>query len=271
MGGGYKKEAQVSPNTPQKKNQFEKICDRFRTLDEVQQGLRDCGLESSNLIIGIDYTKSNTWTGKNTFGGKFLHTIEENLWNPYQEVVWILGRTLAPFDEDNLIPVYGFGDVTTKDKSVFPFFLDGRPAYGFQEVLDRYNEITPKVILSGPTSFAPMIREAINIVTREKSYHILIIIADGQVDNVQQTADAIVEASNYPLSIITIGVGDGPWGLMQEFDDNLPERKFDNFQFVPFSKCMEKAENREVAFSIAALMEIPDQYQLIKKLGLLNI
>jgi len=267
MGSAAKKNANPQPESHV--NNFAKISDRFQTLEEVQDGLRKCGLESSNLMIGIDYTKSNTWNGKTTFGGQCLHHIELDKVNPYQEVIWTMGRTLAPFDDDNLIPVFGFGDVTTKDKTVFPFFQDGRPANGFQEVLSRYDEITPRVALSGPTSFAPLIREAINIVTQAKSYHILIIVADGQVDNVKETTQAIVDASNYPLSIITIGVGDGPWDLMEEFDDKLPARKFDNFQFVPFSKTMERAENREVTFSVAALQEIPDQYQTIKKLGLL--
>jgi len=224
----------------------------------VQNGLRRAGLESSNLLIGIDYTKSNTWNGKETFGNKSLHTIELGKLNPYQEVIAILGETLSAFDDDNLIPTYGFGDVTTKDKAIFSFFDGGKPANGFQEVLMRYGEITPSIQLSGPTSFAPLIREAIKVVKALKSYHILIILADGQVDNIKETTAAIVEASFYPISIIMIGVGDGPWDLMVEFDDKLPERAFDNFQFVPFYETMTKAENRQVSFSISALQEIPE-------------
>ena len=90
------------------------IPDRFETLEELQEALRTAGLESSNLIIGIDYTKSNLTQGKRTFASRSLHDCSvkaagRRILNPYQQVISIIGKTLQPFDDDNKIPVYGFG------------------------------------------------------------------------------------------------------------------------------------------------------------------
>eukprot|EP01112_Ceratiomyxa_fruticulosa_P021125 TRINITY_DN735_c0_g1_i1.p1 TRINITY_DN735_c0_g1~~TRINITY_DN735_c0_g1_i1.p1 ORF type:complete len:277 (+),score=48.16 TRINITY_DN735_c0_g1_i1:1097-1927(+) len=249
---------------------FAPIFDKYKSLEEVQDALRKAGLESSNLIFGIDYTKSNTWNGKQTFGGHSLHAILPGILNPYQEAITIIGKTLEAFDDDKLIPTFGFGDVQSADKTVFPFYPDKAP-YTFREVLERYNEITPLLVFSGPTSFAPLIRQAIEIVKATRAYHILVILADGEVTSVKETSDAIVEASSYPLSIIMIGVGDGPFTLMETFDDGLPQRRFDNFQFVNMSAILREVPpaHREIAFSVSALMELPDQYLTIRKLNLL--
>ena len=53
--------------------------------------------------------------------------------NPYQRVISVVGRTLEAFDDDKLIPAYGFGDNFTTDKQCFPFFPDKRPCQGFEE------------------------------------------------------------------------------------------------------------------------------------------
>ncbi|MFS7912373.1 putative copine [Helianthus anomalus] len=175
----------------------------------VTEALAHAGLESSNLILGIDFTKSNEWTGSRSFLRKSLHHIGDDL-NPYEMVISIIVKTLAAFDEDNLIPCYGFGDgmvlygsnlffisiltyirvrknlfnfyliaASTHDQDVFSFYLEERCYNGFEEVLSRYRELLPHIKLAGPTSFAPVIEKAMTIVEESGGqYHVLFIIAD---------------------------------------------------------------------------------------------
>ncbi|XP_074556945.1 E3 ubiquitin-protein ligase RGLG2-like [Curcuma longa] len=270
---------------PRIDRRYSRISDEYHTVEQVTEALSRAGLESSNLIVGIDFTKSNEWTGKVSFGRRSLHHIGDTP-NPYEQAISIIGRTLSRFDEDNLIPCFGFGDASTHDQDIFSFYPDGRPSNGFQDALRQYRELVCHLHLSGPTSFAPLIEMAMTIVEQSGGqYHVLVIIADGQVTRSvdtqsghlspqeQKTVDAIVKASEFPLSIILVGVGDGPWDMMKEFDDNIPDRAFDNFQFVNFTEIMSRnipQTRKEAAFALAALMEIPSQYKATLELGILG-
>ncbi|KAK9073570.1 hypothetical protein SSX86_007894 [Deinandra increscens subsp. villosa] len=264
---------------------FSRIDDNYNNLEQVTDALARAGLESSNLIVGVDFTKSNEWTGARSFNRRCLHHIGNDM-NPYEAAISIIGRTLASFDEDNLIPCFGFGDASTHDQEVFSFYPDEKFCDGFEDVLKRYRELVPQLRLAGPTSFAPVIETAITIVEQSGGqYHVLLIIADGQVtrsvdtehgqlsQQERRTVEAIVKASEYPLSIVLVGVGDGPWDMMKQFDDNIPARAFDNFQFVNFTDIMSKntdSSRKETEFALAALMEIPSQYKATLELNLLG-
>ncbi len=54
---------------------------------------------------------------------------------------------------------------------------------------------------------------------------------------------------------------------MNHFDDQLPERRFDNFQFVNATQIMQRFhpsdwQRMEATFARDALMEIPEQYKV---------
>jgi E3 ubiquitin-protein ligase RGLG len=300
-----------------KRGSSSKFLDQYRTWADLHAALRRAGLESSNLIVGIDLTRSNEWSGAKSFGNRCLHdlptraaaavalsaaannrnaSVDEpgasepqsggahafastdspeldiRTLNPYQAAIYVMGRTLEAFDEDQLIPTFGFGDAATTDQRVVELQARrGHVNHGFAEVLAAYEARAAQrpQKLSGPTSFEPLIRKAIEIVRETQSYHILLIIADGQVENKAKNIRAIVEASAYPLSIIMVGVGDGPWDTMRDFDDEIPERRFDNFQFVCLTDILQsRSAHPQMDFAVAAMQEIPDQYAAIRRLGL---
>jgi len=49
-------------------------------------------------------------------------------------------------------------------------------------------------------------------------YQILLILTDGEVHDIKQTKDLIVELSKYPLSIIIVGIGNEEFADMIELD-----------------------------------------------------
>ena len=221
-----------------------------------------------NIVFAIDFTESNAENGRESFHGFPLHFLDPNalVANPYQRVMELCARTMEDFDDDHSFPVFGFGDAVTTDKACFSLTPGGEEIEGIDAVVRRYREIVPFVCMRGPTSFAPVIRKAADISRAadsdgRRTFQILVIITDGQVTEPEPTATAIIEACESPISIIAVGVGDGPFDSLEHFDEHIAGRTFDNFHFTRFEAAMSDEEFFQNAFS-----EVPKQFRECSKM-----
>ena len=231
-----------------------------------------------NLTIGIDFTGSNgTYTDYRS-----LHYLNNGM-NDYEKAIRSCGDILAYYDDDQLFPCFGFG-FSFRDKirnntdftgkyNAFNFPINCNTSdpniHLIDNVLVEYRKFITQIRLAGPTNFAPMIRDLNNEVKENlkngmtMGYNILLILTDGQISDLNDTIDEMVEASFLPISVIIIGIGNGDFTSMDILDaDENPlydrrRRKADRdlVQFVPFNKF----KNDPPKLAEQVLEEIPRQ------------
>lgn len=121
--------------------------------------------------------------------------------------------------------------------------------------------------LYGPTNFGPCLRNTVDFIKskmHERMYHIYLILTDGDIHDMPITKDIIVEGSEYPLSIIIIGLGESSFTKMIELDgDEVILRdtkgratKRDIVQFVKFNDFRNGSRQ---ALAEEVLEEVPEQ------------
>lgn len=110
----------------------------YQSFDELEQALRDAGIDSIQLMIGFDFTFMNTIAGKDTYG-RCLHDMSFN--NPYMHIIDVLEPIISRFDRDGIIQAYRFGCEQTKDQSVLPLVYpeNSNPNFsGFSDLMNGY-------------------------------------------------------------------------------------------------------------------------------------
>ena len=226
------------------------------------------------LITAIDFTASN----KQPDLPGSLHYWNTDSPNPYAKAIMSAGRILAHYDSDNLFPVYGFGAKVPPNYSVnhcFPltFSEEDVSVEGLDGVLDVYQYALDKIIFSGPTVLSEVINKAAQeaaakpVTQEEQNYYLLLIITDGSVslDDMPATIDAIIAASDLPLSIVIIGLGKADFSYMHYLDSdttllaNSDGKKAlrDIVQFVPMPDFRQKTAGH---LACEILAEIPEQF-----------
>ncbi|KXS19023.1 Copine-domain-containing protein [Gonapodya prolifera JEL478] len=229
-----------------------------------------------SLAISVDFTASN---GDPQQMGSLHYRDPFGQLNSYQRALLGVGQVLEAYDSDKCFPAYGFGAKilvpTSNDYLVshlFPLNLNMSNPHvvGVNGLLEAYGISLNRVVLHGPTNFAPTLR-SVNAWARDgyvpgerilRRYSVLLIVTDGAVSDVDDTIAAIVDASTLPLSIIIVGVGNADFSSMELFDadrgmlrsgNRVAER--DVVQFVPF-----RDFPHEVTLSQATLAEVPKQF-----------
>ncbi|KAH3712463.1 hypothetical protein DPMN_072165 [Dreissena polymorpha] len=239
------------------------------TYEDLREEIMNIFKNGCKFIIGIDYTVSNTTQGSSSFGGKCLHDVLSV--NPYQKVITCLGETIESLiGNEDVIHAFGFGDSKVRNKDVFPLNPD-KQCRTYLDVYDSYNTITNRIRFGNPTDFSPIINKALDIVNETNEFHVLLIISDCQVSEVKRTKDALIRASQYALSIVVIGIGDGPWTLMEQMEaTGNRDEKMSNFNFVNYNHIVSKAANPDIEVAEAILQNMKSQRRFLHDMGYLE-
>lgn len=224
-----------------------------------------------NFMVAIDFTASNG----NPRLPDSLHYIDPSgRPNAYQRAISEVGGILQFYDSDKKFPAWGFGARPIDGPVSHCFNLNGSSNYcevdGIHGIMMSYTNALFNVSLAGPTLFGHVVTQAAQIASGsvardERKYFVLLIITDGVITDLQETKDALVMASDLPLSILIVGVGGADFKEMEILDGDKGERlesssgrvaSRDIVQFVPFRDI----HGGEVSVVQSLLAELPTQF-----------
>ncbi|XP_024195065.1 protein BONZAI 3 isoform X1 [Rosa chinensis] len=238
---------------------------QFSFLDYISSGFE------LNFMVAVDFTASNG----NPQQHDSLHYIDPyGRLNSYQQAIMEVGEVIQFYDADKRFPAWGFGGRTAGGPVSHCFNLDGTATgfevEGVQGIMTAYASALHNVSLSGPTLFGPVVNRAAEIAGNSlfhnnNKYYVLLIITDGILTDLQETTDALVRASDLPLSILVVGVGSADFKQMEILDADNGQRLSsstgrvatrDIVQFVP----MREVQSGRISAVQSLLEELPGQF-----------
>eukprot|EP00178_Gracilaria_changii_P022161 TRINITY_DN656_c0_g1_i1.p1 TRINITY_DN656_c0_g1~~TRINITY_DN656_c0_g1_i1.p1 ORF type:complete len:809 (+),score=110.99 TRINITY_DN656_c0_g1_i1:240-2429(+) len=223
------------------------------------------------FIVAVDFTSSN----RPVTDPQSLHYMGDPVApSQYWQALHAIGTILEGYVPDGKFTALGFGAILPgQNTASFDFALSGQMdarVVGVQGLLDAYHMALQNVTLSGPTNFAPLIRNAMGVclanpvVQNNQHFCVLLIITDGVISDMPATVDTIIEASHRtPIAIVIVGVGNADFAAMKRLDgdnhrltsnDGTKKAKHDIVQFTQFKpgqQVEELAEN--------VLQEVPQR------------
>ncbi|KAL4601858.1 hypothetical protein ACB092_10G012400 [Castanea dentata] len=245
----------------------DRFCEKqqYSFLDYISSGFE------LNFMVAVDFTASNG----NPQNPDSLHYIDPSgRLNSYQQAIMEVGEVIQFYDSDRRFPGWGFGGRTIDGTTSHCFNLNGSTGAfeveGVEGIMAAYARALHNVALAGPTLFGPVINTAAQIAGQSISYNrnkyfVLLIITDGVITDLQETKDALVKASDLPLSILIVGVGGADFREMEVLDADNGRRlesstgrvaTRDIVQFVP----MREVHSGQISVVQSLLEELPGQF-----------
>lgn len=255
----------------QKKLKGQLFLDKFQ--EKVQHTFLDyiSGGFELNFMVAVDFTASNG----DPRTPQSLHYIDPSgRPNSYQQAILGVSEVLQFYDNDRRFPAWGFGAKIPQGHVSHCFNLNSTTndceVVGVEGIMSAYSSTLYSVSLAGPTLFGPVINKAAEIASHSvqygnNKYFVLLIITDGVITDVQETKDSIVRASDLPLSILIVGVGNADFSQMTILDADFGKRlesstgrvaTRDIVQFVP----MREVRGGNVSVAQSLLEELPGQF-----------
>ena len=189
-------------------------------IEYIESGLK------IKLILGIDYSKANL-TPEHQFS---LHYLGSKT-NEYQQAIDTCLKIFSKYNNlDDQISLYGFGAKlnnelnTVNDCFNINTYPNNTSSAPIQIVLYSYRNSFNYLKLSDPPNFSPLIQTAINDIKIEndiRKYNILLIFTCGGINDLHNTINALIEGNHFPLSVIIIGVGNGPFKDIINLRENM--------------------------------------------------
>merc|ERR1719510_2401628 len=179
-----------------------------------------------NFSVAVDFTASNG----DPRGPDSLHYTGNQGENQYTTAIRSVGDIVQDYDSDKQFPALGFGARIPPDGQVsHEFFLNLSPdnnpfCLGVEGLLQAYRHSLQSVKLYGPTNFSPVINHVANFARAYQAngnqYFVLLMLTDGIITDLDATLSSIIAASDLPMSIIIIGVGDEDFSAMEALDSD---------------------------------------------------
>ncbi|OVA04382.1 C2 calcium-dependent membrane targeting [Macleaya cordata] len=238
---------------------------QYTFLDYISSGFE------LNFMVAVDFTASN---GNPRFSDSLHYIDPSGRFNAYQQAIFEVGEVIQFYDYDKRFPAWGFGGKLTTGGVSHCFNLNGNAnmseVEGVNGILAAYSSCLHNVALAGPTLFGPVVNAAAHIASQSLShnqnkYFVLLIITDGVLTDLQETKDALVRASDLPLSILIVGVGGADFKEMEILDADSGKRlesytgrvaTRDIVQFVP----MREVHGGQISIVQSLLEELPSQF-----------